>query len=105
MEEDGVVAIMLYEESLASRYGHSVLNLIPSPHFRDYELSAYLGNKVTQSQRDSVGTPSPLPPSLPPSLSPPQFDQQMKVLHSHILQFCKCHVPGHGPPSLLMPEE
>ena len=60
------MAIMLYEESLAGRYGHSVLNLIPAPHFRDYELSAYLGNKVPQSQRDRVQLP---PPSLPPSPS------------------------------------
>ncbi|CAI8045322.1 Minichromosome maintenance domain-containing protein 2, partial [Geodia barretti] len=72
-EEDGVMAILLYEESLTCRYGNSVLHLVPSPHFTDTNLSAYLGR---------------------------QFDEKMKILHKHILQF------SHSPSTLsLQPEE
>ena len=42
------MAILLYEEVLASRYGHSVLSLLPAPHFRSTELSAYLGKQVSR---------------------------------------------------------
>ena len=45
-EEDGVIAILLYEESLTCRYGNSVLHLLPTPHFTDTNLSAYLGKQV-----------------------------------------------------------
>ena len=48
IEEDGVMAILIYEESLTSRYGHSILHLLPTPHFRDNNLSAYIGKEVHQ---------------------------------------------------------
>ena len=54
-EEDGVVAILLYEEALASRYGHSALSILPCPHFRDGKLSTYMGREVESLL-------SPLPP-------------------------------------------
>jgi hypothetical protein len=76
-EEDGVMAILLYEESLVGRYGHSVLSAIPAPHFRDTDLSAYLGK---------------------------QFDQEMRTFHRRIVHFTKCHVTGTAL-AAHMPEE
>ena len=46
-EEDGVIAILLYEESLVGRYGNSVLHLLPAPHFTDTNLSGYIGREVS----------------------------------------------------------
>lgn len=79
IEEDGVMAILLYEESLASRYGHSVLNVIPAPHFRNHELSDYLGNQVTYSHPVMISTT----PSLPSSVSP--TDESATQSHSPVL--------------------
>jgi len=61
-EEDAVLAISVYEESLTSRSGmwsilatnmctlltsgYSVLNIVPSPHFRDGNTGAYIGQQV-----------------------------------------------------------
>ena len=45
--EDATMAIMLYEESLVSRTGYSVLNHIPTPHFRSRDIGAYIGEKVS----------------------------------------------------------
>ena len=76
IEEDGVMAILIYEESLTSRYGHSILHLIPTPHFRDNNLSAYIGKEVHYHLvYIHVYIPFflfPLPP-LPLSASPPSL--------------------------------
>lgn len=63
-EEDAVLAILLYEESLASRFGYSVLSLAPTPHFRDNNIGAYIGR---------------------------EFDHHMRRLHVQIVEFCKYH--------------
>lgn len=63
-EADAVMAILLYEESLTSRLGYSVLDLTPSPHFKDDNIGAYLGK---------------------------EFDASLQSLHKRILQFCHCH--------------
>ena len=75
-DEDAVMAILLYEESMAGRFGqclfcmhkshvymylkqlftyfvstiigYSVLNLLPTPHFRNDDIGAYIGREVWQ---------------------------------------------------------
>eukprot|EP00731_Ephydatia_muelleri_P031913 Em0023g420a len=44
--EDATMAILLYEESLVSRLGYSVLSHIPTPHFRGRDIGAYIGKEV-----------------------------------------------------------
>ncbi|XP_065894545.1 minichromosome maintenance domain-containing protein 2-like isoform X2 [Dysidea avara] len=64
VEEDAVLAISLYEESLTSRSGYSVLNIVPIPHFRDSNTGAYIGQ---------------------------QYDDNMTQLHQQIIKFSKLH--------------
>ncbi|XP_077984462.1 minichromosome maintenance domain-containing protein 2-like [Glandiceps talaboti] len=45
IEEDAVMAIMIYEESMTARYGYSVLSVQPTPHFKDDNLSMYIGKE------------------------------------------------------------
>ncbi|KAK2176969.1 hypothetical protein NP493_629g01069 [Ridgeia piscesae] len=45
-EHDAVMGILLYEESVTSRSGYSVLNVQPQPHIRDNNLDAYIGAEV-----------------------------------------------------------
>lgn len=47
--EDATMAILLYEESLVSRLGYSVLNHMPTPHFRSRDIGAYIGKEVTMN--------------------------------------------------------
>ena len=51
VEEDAVLAIVLYEESMVARFGHSVIQLLPSPHFRDGNVESYLGHEVREGGR------------------------------------------------------
>ncbi|XP_077861510.1 minichromosome maintenance domain-containing protein 2-like [Saccoglossus kowalevskii] len=45
VEEDAVLAIMLYEESVTARYGYSVLSVQPTPHFQQDNLPLYVGKQ------------------------------------------------------------
>ncbi|XP_069129789.1 minichromosome maintenance domain-containing protein 2-like isoform X2 [Argopecten irradians] len=44
-EEDALMAIKLYEESLTARFGYSVLSVQPSPHIPVSKTSDFLGQK------------------------------------------------------------
>ncbi|XP_070552564.1 minichromosome maintenance domain-containing protein 2-like isoform X2 [Ptychodera flava] len=44
-DDDAVMAVMMYEESITARYGYSVLSVQPTPHFRDNNLSMYIGKE------------------------------------------------------------
>ena len=76
------MAILLYEESLVSRLGYSVLSHIPTPHFRGRDIGAYIGKEVYLW---ALCMPVTLP-------SHPQFDAQMRNLHTRMVQFCP---PSH----------
>ncbi|XP_035665336.1 minichromosome maintenance domain-containing protein 2-like [Branchiostoma floridae] len=44
-EEDALVSISLFEESVTSRYGYSILGVQPTPHFRHGNIVQYLGKE------------------------------------------------------------
>ncbi|XP_078685277.1 minichromosome maintenance domain-containing protein 2-like isoform X1 [Branchiostoma floridae x Branchiostoma belcheri] len=44
-EEDALMSIYLFEESVTSRYGYSILGVQPTPHFRHGSIVQYLGKE------------------------------------------------------------
>ncbi|KAL5012373.1 hypothetical protein ScPMuIL_010924 [Solemya velum] len=44
-EEDALMAVILYEESLTARLGYSVLSVQPTPHFAATQLSNHVGKQ------------------------------------------------------------
>nr|XP_054754873.1 minichromosome maintenance domain-containing protein 2-like [Lytechinus pictus] len=72
-ENDATLAIMLYEESITARFGYSTLNVHPCPHFRDSNMSNYLG---------------------------PENDLRMQQFQEQLRRFCANHDPNfsiHSP--------
>ncbi|KAI0242949.1 Minichromosome maintenance domain-containing protein 2 [Lamellibrachia satsuma] len=63
-EHDAVMGILLYEESITSRSGYSVLNVQPQPHMRDNNTEHYIGA---------------------------QRDVKMHQFHQHLNQFLQIH--------------
>ncbi|XP_072040224.1 minichromosome maintenance domain-containing protein 2-like isoform X2 [Amphiura filiformis] len=65
-EQDTVLAIMIYEEIVTERFGFSVLSVQPRPHFRDDNITAYIG---------------------------PENDAYMQQFHMQLVRFCSSHAP------------
>ncbi|XP_030836537.1 minichromosome maintenance domain-containing protein 2 isoform X2 [Strongylocentrotus purpuratus] len=66
-ENDATLAIMLYEESITARFGYSTLNVHPIPHFRDSNMTTYLG---------------------------PENDLRMQQFQEQLRRFCANHDPN-----------
>ncbi|XP_022079655.1 MCM domain-containing protein 2-like [Acanthaster planci] len=64
--EDAAFAVLLYEEAVTARYGYSVLDVQPKPHFKDGNISEYLG---------------------------PENDALMLNFLARLSRFCRSHVP------------
>ncbi|CAB4000856.1 BTB POZ domain-containing 6 isoform X4 [Paramuricea clavata] len=74
-EDDAVMAILLYEESITARVGYSVLGVSPVHHFKDGNIMSYIGE---------------------------ENDEKMTHLKIHTKRFCSLHsnykyIPGYIP--------
>lgn len=74
-EDDAVMAILLYEESITARVGYSVLGVSPLHHFNDGNIMSYVGE---------------------------ENDEKMTHLKIHTKRFCSLHsnykyIPGYIP--------